>query len=357
MPVSTRDLQRNRRVSRIAIEALAAITEDLNFSGTNNTSLNDAPFHEKRSFPHSPISTVTIPNVTHVVEPQAVHRNISKSRKSLFGKYRWRMSHYFYIHLMAFIFNGLFGGLIIFLIENYSSSCNTHMVVTYLDAWFTAVSTICSCGLTTIDFAQLSRASQLVMMGFAFISGFAISTLPALAIKAKCHKTAHSTDVDNDNEKYDESEMSDLQYDQNLPPHIRTELARLPTPEKLRYQAYIMCIVLILSLYLTIYMIGFLAIGIWLQTHRSSEYLLQKNITLSPWYVSGMLTLFSFNQNGLTPFSTSLTRYADDIFLNILIILVMCSLIYMYYHMFITVSLFFILVSNKWFIILSYYST
>ncbi|UJR19670.1 hypothetical protein I4U23_022805 [Adineta vaga] len=325
MPVSTRDLQRERRASRIAIETLAAISENLDLFSTNNTSLNDASFHERHSFCHSTISTVTTPNAIYKVEPQAVHRNISKLKKSLFGKYRWKMSYYFYIHLMAFIFNGFFGGLIIFLIENYSSSRNTFMVVTYLDAWFTAVSTICSCGLTTIDFAQLSRTSQLIMMGFAFISGFAISTLPAIVIKAKIYKPAHSTDVDNDNEKYDESETSDLQYDQNLPSHIRTELARLPTPDKLRYQAYITCIILILTLYFTIYITGFLAIGIWLHTHRSPEYLLQNNITLSPWYVSSMLTLFSFNQNGLTPFSTSLIRYVDDVFLNIVIVLLVIS--------------------------------
>ncbi|CAF0848039.1 unnamed protein product [Adineta steineri] len=317
MPVSTRDLQRERRASRIAIETLTAINENLDFFSTNNTNLNNVPFHEKLSFCYPTISTVTTPDVIHKVDPQAMHSNISKSKKSLFGKYHWKMSHYFYIHLMAFIFNGLFGGLIIFLIENYSSSRNTYMVVTYLDAWFTAVSTICSCGLTTIDFAQLSRASQLVMMGFAFISGFAISTLPALVIKAKTYKSACSTDSDN--------EKCDVEYDQNLPLYIRTELARLPTPEKLRYQAYIMCIILILTLYFIIYTTGFLAIGIWLHTHRSPEYLLQNNITLSPWYVSGMLTLFSFNQNGLTPFSTSLARYVDVIFLNIVIILLVIS--------------------------------
>ncbi|CAF1164811.1 unnamed protein product [Rotaria sordida] len=204
------------------------------------------------------------------------------------------------------------------------------MVVTYLDAWFTTVSTICSCGLTTIDFAQLSRASQLVMMGFAFISGFAMSTLPALIIKAQTHKTTQGTNVDDDNEKYDpenddELEMSNLRWDQNLPSHIRAELARLPTPVKLRYRAYIMCIVLILSLYFTIYTTGFIAIGTWLQTHNSPEYLMQNNVTLNPWYISGMLTLFSFNQNGLTPFSTSLSRYADDVFLNIVLVLLVMS--------------------------------
>ncbi|CAF5167168.1 unnamed protein product, partial [Rotaria sp. Silwood1] len=156
------------------------------------------------------------------------------------------------------------------------------MVVTYLDSWFTTVSTICSCGLTTIDFAQLSRASQLVMMGFAFISGFAMSTLPALIIKAQTHKTTQGTNVDDDNEKCDlgnddECEASNTRWDHNLPSHVRAELARLPTPVKLRYRAYIMCIVLILGLYFIIYTTGFIAIGTWLQTHSSPQYLMQNN--------------------------------------------------------------------------------
>ena len=88
MPVSTRDLQRKRRASRFAIEALAAITEDLDFFGTDNTSSYDASFHERRSSRHPKISTVTTPNLVHIVEPQAVHENISKSKKSLFGQYR-----------------------------------------------------------------------------------------------------------------------------------------------------------------------------------------------------------------------------------------------------------------------------
>jgi hypothetical protein len=336
---------------------LASITEELDLPNIHNTSLNLPSLNETHSSRRSS-NSIVINNIADTIEGQTAHKNVSKPKKSLFGNYRWKMRHYFYIHLMAYIFNGLFGGLIIFLIENYSSSRNASMVVTYLDTWFMTVSTICSCGLITIDFAQLSRASQLCLMGFAFISGFAISTLPALAIKAQIHKTDKGINVDNDTEKYDqenddELETSKVRWDQNLPLHIRAELARLPTPMKLRYRAYIMCIVLILSLYLTIYIIGFLAIGAWLQTHDSPHYLLQNNVTLNPWYVSGMLALFSFNQNGLAPFSTSLARYVDDVFLNIVLILVRSSLhILSYLH-----SGLLSLVSDQWFIVLSNHST
>lgn len=327
MPVSTRDYQHDRRHSRLANEALAAITEGLDlFGDTVSTGLNHTILSEVRNSRHPSVSTVT--NIKGIVEEQTTTETIIKQKRSLFGRYRWKMSHYFYLHLMAYIFNGLFGGFLICLIENYSSNPNKYMVVSYLDAWFTTVSTICSCGLTTIDFAQLSQASQLIMMGFAFISGFAISTLPALVIKAYTHRKSNGTDVDDDTETCDpqnddELQRSNQRWNQNLPSHVRAELGRLPTPVQLRYRAYIMCIVLILSLYFIIYTTGFLAIGIWLQIHNTPAYLMQNNVTLSPWYVSGMLTLFSFNQNGLTPFSTSLARYVDDVFLNIVFVLVM----------------------------------
>ncbi|CAF2576445.1 unnamed protein product [Rotaria sp. Silwood2] len=252
MPLSTRDYQRDRRNSRLAAEALIAFTEGFELFDTDNTSLNRTPLNNVRSSRHPSNATVAN-NLISNVEDQTTHKSVSTPKKSLFGHYHWKMSHYFYIHLITYIFNGFFGGLIIFLIENYSSYRNKYMVVTYLDAWFTTVSTICSCGLTTIDFAQLSHASQLVMMSFAFISGFAMSTLPALIIKAQTHKTTQGTNVDDDNEKYDkenddELEMSNHRSDQNLPPHIRIELLRLPTPLELRYRAYIMCISLILDL-------------------------------------------------------------------------------------------------------------
>ncbi|CAF3743088.1 unnamed protein product [Rotaria socialis] len=326
MPVSTRDYQRERRNSRLAAGALVAITEGLDLFGSDHTSLTRTPLNDVH---HSSNVAVEL-NAISKFDRQTTHNGFSKSKASLFGRYHWKMSHYFYIHLLAYILNGLFGGLLIFLIENYSSSRNPYMDVAYIDAWFTTVSTICSCGLTTIDFAQLSHASQLIMMGFAFISGFAISTLPALIIKAQTHKTTQGTNVDDDHDKYDpenddECNMSHFQSDLNLPPHIRAELSRLPTPVQLRYRAYIMCIILILSLYFTIYTSGFIAIGTWLETHRSARYLMQNNATLSPWYISGMLTLFSFNQNGLTPFSTSLARYVDDVFLNIIFVLLVMS--------------------------------
>nr|ACD54810.1 unknown [Adineta vaga] len=344
MPVSTRDLQYQRRASRVAIETLAAITENI-------TRLNGVSFDDEDNSHSSSISSVTN-NMTVNLETQTKHTNISRLKNLLFKNYRWKMSHYFYIHLMFFIFNGLFGGLIIFLIENYSSFPNPYMVVTYIDAWFMCVSTICSCGLSTLDFAQLSRASQSAMMIFAFLSGFAISTLPALIIKTRTHKTTHGINVDNDNENDDDQENYELELskrhlNENLSSHIRDELARLPKPEELRYRAYIMCIVLILGLFLTINIIGLLIIGIWLQTHANQEYLMQNNATLNPWYVASMLTLFSFNQNGLAPFSTGLTRFVDDIFLNIIIILVIFSFCPYYSNLFVLVIIFdYILLNN-----------
>lgn len=358
MPISTRDYQRERRNSRLAAGAFAAITEGIDLFGTDIASLTSTPRSPVHRSRHT--SNIILPNnFIRKFEGITTNDNLPKSKRSLFGHYQWKMTHYFYLHLSAYIFNGLFGGLLIILIENYSTPPNPYMKVSYLDAWFTTVSTICSCGLTTIDFAQLSQASQIIMMFFAFISGFAMSTLPALFIKAQTHKTALGTKVDDDHDKYDpesgtESVLSNSRSDQNLPLHIRAQLAKLPSPIQLRYRAYIMCIILIFGLYLTIYTTGFILVGTWLQTHQSERYLMQNNATLSPWYISGSLTLFGFNQNGLAPFSTSLARYVDDVFLNIVFVVVN-SLLNCIFTLLQSFCLF--LVGNVWFIIFSNYFT
>jgi hypothetical protein len=77
---------------------------------------------------------------------------------------RFRMRHLFYIHLVIFIATGLFTGLIIYLIENNSSLKNRQMVVTYISAWFVSCTCAYGCGLTTLYFAKLSKASQIILL-------------------------------------------------------------------------------------------------------------------------------------------------------------------------------------------------
>ena len=242
-------------------------------------------------------------------------------KKSLFERYHWKMTDFFYLHLFVFFFNGLFGGLIIWYIENHSSARNTLMKVSYLDAWFMAVSTISACGLTTINFAQLARSSQILVMFLSFVSCFAMSTLPALFIKTYTHRTNRDHHIDNDNDSDDDDDIV-LQNSHNLPIDLHEQFKLLPTPSQLRYRSYITCILLILSIYVFVYVTGFIAMGVWLQTHQKPEYLEQNNGTLNPWFISCILTLFTFNQNGLTPFSTSLTRFVDDVYLNLIIVAV-----------------------------------
>lgn len=290
---------------------------------------------------------------------QSMEEENGQKKKSIFQRYQWRMTHYFYIHLCYFLFNGFVGALIIWLIENYSSTPNPYMKLSYLDAWFTTVSTICSCGLTTVDFGQLSQASQIIMMFYAFISGFAVSTLPALVIKARSHRNSNETNVDDDNDgrkkrEHEELHSFDIRKFRNIPPDVQAKFDRLPTPGQLRYRAYITCIILIVCIYATVYISGFISMGIWLHFHNTDEYLLQNNRTLSPWYVSGMLTLFSFNQNGLTPFSTSLSRYVSDVYLNIVLVLVR-EIVNINHHVFFHFHSKFISVSHEWFIFFSHY--
>ena len=95
--------------------------------------------------------------------------------------YRFRMRHVFYIHLAVFVAIGLLGGLVVYLVENYSSSRNQHMPVSYVNAWFLSCTCAYGCGLTTVNFAQLSKASQIILLLITLFSGFTVSTLPVLA--------------------------------------------------------------------------------------------------------------------------------------------------------------------------------
>jgi Trk-type K+ transport system membrane component len=238
------------------------------------------------------------------------------------------MTHYFYIHISLFIVNGFLCGLIVYLIENYSSLRNTQIEVAYVDAWFVASSCVYNCGLTTLDFAKLSHTSQIILMVFTFISGITISTLPALVIKARTHKKVEGITVDDDHGDLEEDEPTDelptinIRRRQNLPEDVRNKLASLPTAAQLRYRAYITCIVLILGTCFTIYSITYVAIGSWLTTQYTSEQLLQGNSSLSPWYISFIVTVTGFNQNGLTPFSDGFARFVYDVYLNLFVMMV-----------------------------------
>jgi hypothetical protein len=325
MPVSTRDLQRERRKSQLYAMAPLATTGRLSLTGIDNESFLSSS-HTDLPTSHPPLQSPTTMPLVHIAEEQEAPGSTTSTQRS-HHPYRWKMSHYFYIHVSLFIIDGLVGGLIIWLIENYSASRNKLMEVLYIDAWFVSSSCVCSCGLTTLEFAQLSHASQMVLMVLTFISGITISTLPALVVKAQTHKRVDEPTVDDDHGEFDEDENDELatsnsRLDRNLPPHIRSQLFSLPNAVQLRYRAYITCIVLILATCFTIYTIAFVVIGSWLQTHYTPEDLLQDNSSVNPWYASFIITLTGFNQNGLTPFSTGFRRFVDDVYLNLFVMMV-----------------------------------
>lgn len=245
------------------------------------------------------------------------HLTLKTKKKKIFV---WKMTYFFYVHLSIFLINSLLGGLIIYLVENYSTLKNQAMTVSFIDAWFVSTTCVCSCGLTTIDFARLSKASQCILMFLTFISGLTISCLPALIIKTRSHKKTTSFEINNDTEE----ELPTVRTNRLalIPDHVQERLKLLPTPVQLRHRAYVSCILLILSTCLAIYLVAFVAIGGWLATKYKEEQLLQDNIAINPWYASFIITLTGFNQNGMTPFSTGFSRFVDDVFLNIVVMMV-----------------------------------
>ncbi|CAF1263471.1 unnamed protein product [Rotaria magnacalcarata] len=335
MLLSTRDAQRERRASQIF--ASTSVAERLNLAGIDNVSfradaesdLHGSPMLSRREA-QSHIQTPSSGAAIDVSAGEETTNNVEQVIPSQKKKYQWRMTHYFYIHVCFFILNGLFGGLIVWLIENHSSSKNVEMTVNYIDAWFVSSSCVYSCGLTTIDFAKLSRASQVILMVFTFISGVTISTLPALIVKARTHKKVEGITVDDDHydveeDNNDELPTFDIRRERNLPKETRNRLATLPTVSQLRYRAYITCIFLILGTCFTIYIIIFIAIGSWLTAQYTPDQLLQGNSTVNPWYVSFIITITGFNQNGLTPFSDGFGRFIHDVYLNLFVMILVMS--------------------------------
>lgn len=232
---------------------------------------------------------------------------------------QWRMRHYFYVHILIFILEGLLGGLIVFVIEKYIKP-NRLMPIDFIDTWFMASSCVCSCGLITLDFARLSITSQAILMSITVISGITVSTLPALIIKARTHKYATGVRVDDDhsNAHVQCESKNKIAYS----PEAAMKISRLPTAEQLRYRAYLCCLGLIPLTCSTVYIGSFLAIGLRISTTYRSFQLIQDGQPVNPWYASFLITVTGFNQNGLTPWSDGLMRFVDDVVLNLLVMAV-----------------------------------
>jgi len=241
------------------------------------------------------------------------------SKISWWKRYQWHMRHYFYIHICIFIFNGLLGGLIVVIIENYIKP-NRLIRVHYIDAWFVASSCVYNCGLTTLDFARLSTYSQVALMLITLASGITVSTLPALIIKARTHKRERGLMVDNDHLAYQIRSESGKKLQYSIEAEIK--IARLPNAEQLRYRAYLSCLVLIPLTCIIIYLGAFVCIGSWIKTRYRPSQLRQDGRPVNPWYASFIITVTGFNQNGLTPWSDNLMRFVDDAVLCILVMLV-----------------------------------
>ena len=242
--------------------------------------------------------------------------------------HRFRMRHFFYIHLIVFIISTLFGGLTIFLIENDSAPKNRQMKVSFIDAWFVTCTCICGCGLTTLNFAKLSRVSQMLLLILTFFFGITISTLPALIIKAKAYQSVEKVTNDNNDEEEVQNienrseEISSQRTSLNLPSDLESKFALLPTAEQIRFRAYLTIFGTILLTCAVIYIGYFIIIGAWLYARYSGGGLNEGNTTINPWYTSIIIVVTGFNQNGLTPFSDGMARFVNDVYMNIFVMMV-----------------------------------
>ena len=88
-----------------------------------------------------------------------------------------RHTNFFRLHVLALVTFSLAAALLIVAAE----SSTTAGAVGFLDAWFTAVSSITEAGLLTIDSSQLSTASQVIVFICMFLgSPILLSVIPPL---------------------------------------------------------------------------------------------------------------------------------------------------------------------------------
>jgi hypothetical protein len=130
-----------------------------------------------------------------------------------------------------------------------------------------------------------------------------VSTIPAIFIKI--YRTKRETNSTEDISLSPVVENNTLPFQQflrhnSVDPVLNKHLRSLPNPQQLRITAYIILIVLILSTCFIIYLFSFFAIGFWLKYHYNPEELSQTNTTINPFYASLVITITSFNQNGLS---------------------------------------------------------
>jgi len=157
-----------------------------------------------------------------------------------------------------------------------------------------------------------------------------MSTIPALAIKAYTHKHIKGITVDNDHGKEvqnsEDNHQSSISSITNrcLPPELERKVALLPTPQQIRYWAYIITIIFIFVTCASLYLCYFIILGAWLDARYPGNELAEGNMTINPWYTSIVIVITGFNQNGLTPFSDGMARFVNDIYMNIFVMMVFC---------------------------------
>lgn len=132
----------------------------------------------------------------------------------------------------------------------------------------------------------------------------------------------------------------------SLDPLLSQYLHALPNPYELRTRSYVILIVLILSTCLTIYLLSFISIGLWLKYQYDPSDLSPTNTSqINPFYASLVISITGFNQNGLSvwyahekyrysdtmsmkalvPRKNSLALFVDDIFMNIVVMIIVMS--------------------------------
>ncbi|CAF1151343.1 unnamed protein product [Didymodactylos carnosus] len=140
-------------------------------------------------------------------------------------------------------------------------------------------------------------------MLFTWISGITVSTIPAILINIVLAKKEirEKNSLDEHDDFFIKKLVSDKHHS-----NVENKIHSLPNVEEIRVKAYILIIVLILSICFSVYLVTFIAIGLRLQFHYEPSSLKEDDIVINPW-------------------SDGLARFVKDVYINIFVMFVVIS--------------------------------
>jgi Trk-type K+ transport system membrane component len=199
-------------------------------------------------------------------------RSINTIRRVLAGNFT-----FFWFHFSYFVILGLFGGIIIYLIEG------TH--VDFVDCLFMAFSACCITGIVGAEFTRWKVPSQVILAILAMLGSHVLMSVLPVIIRQRFYR-----------EKF-------LEHQRNEVKGYRHEV---------EYKALTIVKSTALVIFASVHVIGLLVVGLYMSQVESRRQLCEKN-DVNPWWFSFFHVVNAFNNSGLSLFFNNMVQFSNDV--------------------------------------------